>query len=211
MYITINNVTGEKTIDLDYSIENFDSDKEVTIVDVLSGNIQYQVRKPIGGLKSKFYTGREMRVLLEKENMDLLDNNPQIIKINKLSRIVDMIFKLNEINSSNNLEDGRPSNNLFTYHMTGSEDLMHLEPHTPKYKALKNGRLNSLTLRITDQDGNVLTNGPGTTVVLHIRDRKQKWKTIKGTRQKVIVTPVRLTRLSTFCYPVIKCTLLLLK
>ena len=92
--------------------------------------------------------------------------------MNKLSKIVDMIFKLNEINNSNNLEDGRISNNFFTYHVTGSEDLTHLEPHTPKYKALKNGRLNFLTLRITDQDGNVITNRPGTTVVLHIRDHK---------------------------------------
>ena len=167
MYIAINNVIGEKKIDLDYPIENFDSDKEVApTVSLLSDNIQYDVRKPIGGLKSKFYTGRKMRVLLEKENMDSLDNNPQIIKLNKLSRIVDMIFKLNEINNSHNLEDGRPSNVLLTYHVINSEDLKHLEPHTPKYKALKNGRLNSLTLRITDQDGNVITNGPGTTVVL---------------------------------------------
>ena len=104
--------------------------------------------------------------------MDFLDNNPQIIKMNKSSKIVDMIFKLNEINNSDNLEDGRPSNNLFTYHLTGSEDLTHLKPHTPKYKIIKNGRLNSLTLRITDQDGNVITNGPGTTVVFHIRDCK---------------------------------------
>ena len=80
MYITINNVIGEKTIDLDYPIENFDSDKEVAIVDVLSDNIQYEVRKPIGDLKSKFYTGREMRVLLEKENMDVLEITLKLLR-----------------------------------------------------------------------------------------------------------------------------------
>ena len=40
---------------------------------------------------------------------------------------------------------------------------------TPRYKRLKNGEIVSLTLRITDQNNNIITNGPGTTVVLHIR------------------------------------------
>ena len=141
MYITINNIIGEKTIDLDYSIKNFNSTtgrgKEIAIVSMLSDNVQCEVRKPINGLKSKFYTSREIRVLLEKENMDLLDNNPQIIKINKLSKIVDMIFNLNEIDNTDNLEDGKPSNNLFTYHVTGSEDLTHLEPTPQSIRNLK--------------------------------------------------------------------------
>ena len=80
-----------------------------------------------------------------------------------------MSLKLDELNNSNNLEDGHPSNTLFTYYMTGSEDFMHFEPATPGYKKLKNGEIVSLTLRITDQAGNIITNGPGTTVVLHIR------------------------------------------
>ena len=42
MYITINNIKGEKRIDLSYSIQNFDSDKEITVVRTLSNNVQYQ-------------------------------------------------------------------------------------------------------------------------------------------------------------------------
>ena len=55
------------------------------------------------------------------------------------------------------------------YYMLGSEDFMHLEPHTPQYKKLKNGEIVSLTLRITDQNGNIITDGPRTTVLLHIQ------------------------------------------
>ena len=53
--------------------------------------------------------------------------------------------------------------------MPGSEDFTHFEPATPRYKKLKYGNIASLTLKITDQNNNIITNGPGTTVVLHIR------------------------------------------
>ena len=45
MYITINNIKGEKRIDLSYPIQNFDSDKEVAVIRMLSDNVQYQILK----------------------------------------------------------------------------------------------------------------------------------------------------------------------
>ena len=48
-----------------------------------------------------------------------------------------MIFKLDEIDNTNNLKDGKPSNTLFTYYMPGSEDFTHFKPATPRYKKLK--------------------------------------------------------------------------
>ena len=45
MYITINNTKGEKRIDLSYSIQNFDSDKEIAVIRMLSDDVQYQVLK----------------------------------------------------------------------------------------------------------------------------------------------------------------------
>ena len=45
MYITINKIKGEKRIDLSYSIQNFDSDKEITVIKMLSDNVQYQILK----------------------------------------------------------------------------------------------------------------------------------------------------------------------
>ena len=46
------------------------------------------------------------------------------------------------------------------------------EPQNPQYKNLKNGEFTSLNLRITDQNNNVITDGPQVTVVLHVRDHK---------------------------------------
>ena len=96
--------------------------------------------------------------------------------MNKLKGITEITLNLDELNNSDNLKDGRPSNELLTYHVTSNEDFMHFEPQTPQYNKLKNGEFTSLNLRITDQNNNVITDGPQVTVVLHIhrhiRDRK---------------------------------------
>ena len=80
-----------------------------------------------------------------------------------------MVISLNELNNSNNLEDDRPSNTLFTYYVTGPEYSTHFEPCTPQYKALKNDMITSLTMKIMDQANNIIADGPQVTVVLHIR------------------------------------------
>ena len=80
-----------------------------------------------------------------------------------------MIFNLDELDNSDNLEGGIPSNTLFTYNVSSSEDFKHFEPKTPQYKKLKNGMIVSLTLKIMDQNNNMITNGLGTTVVPHIQ------------------------------------------
>ena len=45
MYITINNIKGEKGIDLSYSIQNFDSDKENSVIRMSSDNVKYKILK----------------------------------------------------------------------------------------------------------------------------------------------------------------------
>ena len=45
MYITFDDIKGEKRIDLSYSIKNFDS-AEIAVVSLFSNNIQYQLIKP---------------------------------------------------------------------------------------------------------------------------------------------------------------------
>ena len=55
----------------------------------------------------------------------------QVIKINKLKGITEMIISLDELNNSNNLEDGHPSNTLFTYHVTDDKDFTCFRPQTP--------------------------------------------------------------------------------
>ena len=63
-----------------------------------------------------------------------------------------MSISLDKLDNSDSLKDGRPSNILFTYHVTDNDDqdFIHLEPYTPQYKKLKNGTITSLTLKITD-------------------------------------------------------------
>ena len=91
--------------------------------------------------------------------------------IELLRGITEMIFNLDELDNSDNLEDGRPSDALLTYHVTSKDNFTRFEPQTPQYKKLKNGEFTSLTLRITDQAGNIISDG-AVTVVLHIRDCK---------------------------------------
>ena len=57
-------------------------------------------------------------------------------------------------------------------HVTDDKDFTSFEPQTPQYKALKNDMITSLTLKITDQASNIITDGPQVTAVLHIRDCK---------------------------------------
>ena len=93
-----------------------------------------------------------------------------ILRTNKLEKVMKMVFSLDELDNSDNLEHGLPSNTLFMYYVTSLEYSMHFEPVTPQYKKLRHGMINSLTLKITDQNSSIKTNGPGMTVVLHVRD-----------------------------------------
>ena len=46
MYITFNDIIGEKMIDLSYPIQNFDSSKEVAVISMFRNNIQYEMTEP---------------------------------------------------------------------------------------------------------------------------------------------------------------------
>ena len=82
------------------------------------------------------------------------------------------MLNLDELNNSKNFKDGRPSNELHTYHLTDDKDFMRFEPQAPQYKKLKNWEYTSLNLRIMDQNNNIITDGPQVTVVLHICNHK---------------------------------------
>ena len=183
MYIKINNIKGEKRIDLSYSIQNFDSGKEIAVIRMLSNNVQYKILKlravmdPISNTKklipSGTYAGRELVSMLEgMVELNQFEVDDQVTKMNKLKGITEITLNLDELNNSDNLKYGRPSNELLTYHMTDDKDFTHLKPQTPQYRKLKNREFTSLTLRIMDQNNNIITDGPQVTVVLHIHDRK---------------------------------------
>ena len=183
MYIIINNIKGEKKIDLSYSIQNFDSDKEIAVIRMLSDKVKYKiltlhtVMDPISDTKrmipSGTYAGRELLSMLEGIiELNQFEFDDQVTKMNKLKGITEITLNLDELKNSDNLKDGRPSNELLTYHVTDDKDFMHFEPQTPQYRKLKNGEFTSITLRITDQNNNIITDGLQVTVVLHVRDCK---------------------------------------
>ena len=119
------------------------------------------------------YAGRELISMLEGiVELNQFEVDDQVTKTNKLKGITEITLNLDELNNSDNLKDGRPSNELLTYHVTDDRDFTHFEPQTPQYKKIKNGEFTSINLRITDQNKNVITDGPQVTVVLHIRNRK---------------------------------------
>ena len=178
MYIKIDDVKGEKRIDLSYPIH---SCKEVAVIRMLSDNVKYEIMKlhavmdPISDIKkmvpSETYAGRELFSIVQgmvELNEFLVDD--QVFKTNKLRGITEMVINLNELDNSDNLKDGKPSNKLLTFHVTDDKDFTSFKPQTPQYKALKNDMITSLTLRVTDQNNNIITDGLQVTVVLHICD-----------------------------------------
>ena len=183
MHITINNVKGEKRIDLSYSIQNFDSDKKIAVIRMLSDNGKYEILKlrsvmdPILDTKKMIpkgtYASRQLLSMPEGiVELNQFEVDDQVTKTNKLKGITEMIINLDELNNSDNLIDGHPRNELLTYHLTDNKGFTRFEPDTPQYKKLKNGEIASLTLRITDQNNKIITDGPQVTVVLHIRECK---------------------------------------
>ena len=142
MYITINDIIGEKTIDLSYPIHSTTGrGKEIAVVSMLSNNSQILLQKSMEVLlytgkkivlNKGVYTDKELDSLIGMElKSQMLDSRDDILRTNKLKEITKVAISLNELNNSDNLEDGRPSNTLFTYYVTSPEDFMCFEPSNP--------------------------------------------------------------------------------
>ena len=135
MYITINDVKGEKTIDLSYPIH---SKKETTLVSMHISNSQILLHRSIEFLlktgkkivlNKGVYTDKELNSLIGMElKSQMLDSCNDIQRIKKLVNGTKITISLNELNTSDNLEDGKPSNTLFTYFVTSPEYFTCFEP-----------------------------------------------------------------------------------
>ena len=140
MYITINGIIGEKTINLAYPIQGAES----AVVIMLSNNVQYWLRGSIEVLlktgkkivlNKGVYMDRELNSVKGLESKSqMICSHDDVLRTNKLENVTKMAISLGELDNSNNLEDGRPSNVLFTYYVTSPEYSMRFEPVTPQYK-----------------------------------------------------------------------------
>ena len=135
MYITFNDVIGSKMIDLSYPIHSTagrgEARKEIAVVSMHISNSQILSHRSIEVLSitgkkivlnKGVYTDKELNALIGMElKSQMLDSHNNILRNNKLERIMKMIISLDELDNS---EDGRPSNILFTYYVTSSEHYM---------------------------------------------------------------------------------------
>ena len=86
-------------------------------------------------LNKGVYTHKELNSLIGTElKSHLLDSCNDIQRTNKLVNGTKITISLNELDNSDNLEDGKHSNTLFMYFLTCPEYFMHLEPQFPQYK-----------------------------------------------------------------------------
>ena len=150
MYITINDIIGEARIDLSYPIKGKDGPcrprvaqrPHIAVVSMLSNNAQIWLQEPVDVLleigekivlTKGVYTDKELNSLIGTElKSQMLDSREDILRTNKLEKVMKLTISLNELDNSDNLEDGRPSNTLFSYYVTGPEYSRCFEPVTPQ-------------------------------------------------------------------------------
>ena len=139
MYITINDVKGEKTIDLSYPIYptagRDEAKKKIAVVSMHISNSQILLHRSIEFLlktgkkivlNKGVYMDKELNSLIGMElKWQMLDSHNDIQRTNKLVNGTKITISLNELDNSDNLEDGRPSNVLFTYFVTSPEYFKH--------------------------------------------------------------------------------------
>ena len=144
-----------------------------------SDNIQYQIREPLkvlltankeNQLPEGVFTDRELNASIGRKLITTpLNVNDNIVKKDKLACITEMVISLDELENTVNLEDGRLSNVILRYYVIGSEEFMSFGQVTPQYKRIKNGKFAFLTLRITEQEDNSITDSLGIIIVLYTR------------------------------------------
>ena len=119
---------------------------------MLSNNVKHEILKlravmdPTSNAKkmipSGTYAGRQLLSIVEgMVELNQFEVDDRVTKTNKLKGITEITLNLDELDNSDNLKDGRPSNELLTYHVTDDKEFMRFEPQTPQYRKLKKRRV----------------------------------------------------------------------
>ena len=120
MHSTINDVKGEKTIDLSYPIHsNAGWGKEIAVASMHISNSQILLHRSIEVLSitgkkivlnKGVYTDKELNSLIGTElKLQMLDSRNDIQRTNKLVNGTKITINLNRLDNSDNLEDGNPA------------------------------------------------------------------------------------------------------
>ena len=113
MYATINDIIGSKRINLSYPIR---SGRKITVASMLSGNVQYWSKEPIDVLlktgekmvlNKGVYMEEELDSLIGTElRLQMIDSREDLLRTNKLDNVMKVVISLNELDNSDNPEDG---------------------------------------------------------------------------------------------------------
>ena len=112
---------------------------------MFSDNVTYEITKYLevtlkisdnGNAKKiippKKYTGRELIAFLSGNIiLEPIDSYPTVKKRNTLANILELRFILKELDNSQNLIDGYPSDILLTIHVTDYGNTTHYEQRNP--------------------------------------------------------------------------------
>ena len=96
---------------------------------MLSNNVQYWLQRSIEvllktGKKSVLnkgvYTDKELNSLIGTDmRLQTLYSRNDVLRTDKFEKVTKLTISLEELYNSDNLEDGRPSDALLTYYVTG--------------------------------------------------------------------------------------------
>ena len=121
--------------------------KGIAVVSMHSSNSQILLHRSIEVfsvmgkkivLNKGVYMDKELNSLIGTVlKLQMRDSCNDILRTNKLVNGTKISISLNELNNSDNLEDGKPSNTLFTYFVTSSERYTLFKPQSPQYKYLR--------------------------------------------------------------------------
>ena len=102
---------------------------------MFSDNVQYWLKESMKALlktgKEKklskgVYTDKELNALIGLEMKLQLVSCDYAFKMNKLEHLTEIVISLNKLDNTDNLENRRPSNILFRYHVTDSKRIHEL-------------------------------------------------------------------------------------
>ena len=137
MYIAINDIKGEKRIDLSYPIY---PRNKIAVVSMLSNNAQYWLQESIETLsitgkkivlnKGK-YTDKELNAIIGQKMKLRMNDHYDVLRTSRLFGGTKITISLDELDNSDNLKDEHPSNTLFTHYVTDPEYFTRFEPQTP--------------------------------------------------------------------------------
>ena len=78
------------------------------------------------------YTDKELKAIIEQKMKSRMNDHDDVLRTSRLYGGTKITISLNELNNSDNLEDGHLSNTLFTYYVTDPEYFMRFEPAMPQ-------------------------------------------------------------------------------